>query len=112
MEQELAGAQRVVVHGVAVGERSDVGVEQEALAVLEQSVGVLEVGLAFADGLDLGAAQDDSGLVLVEQRVVVAGGAIVGSVAHAGGDGIAVLRLGRGLGLGGDSRVGEGSGHR
>ncbi len=93
MEQELAGAQGFVVHGVAVGEGADVGVEEEALAVLEQAVGVLEVGFAFADGFDLGAAEGDAALEAVGEEVVVAGGAVEGGVALAGGDGVAVLLL-------------------
>jgi hypothetical protein len=32
-------------------------VEQKRFAVLDEAVGVFEVGLALADGLDLGAAQ-------------------------------------------------------
>ena len=97
VQQELAGAQRVVVHGVAVGERADVGVEEEALAVLEQAVGVLEVGFALADGFDLGAAEGDAGLELVGEEVVEAGGAVEGGVTLACGDGVAVLLFDDGL---------------
>ena len=64
---------------------------RKALAVFEQAVGVFEVGLAFADGLDLGAAQGDAGLEAVGEEVVEAGGAVEGGVALAGGDGVAVL---------------------
>jgi len=81
VQKELAGAQGFMIHGVAVGERADVGVQEEALAVLEETVGVFEIGLAFADGLDLGSSQGDSGLEAVGEEVVEAGGAIVGSVA-------------------------------
>ena len=112
VQQEFAGAQVLVVHGVAVGEGADVGVEQEAFAVFEQAVGVLEVGLAFADAFDLGAAEGDAGLELVGEEVVVAGGAVEGGVALAGGDGVAVFLLDGGLWRGGGSgRVGEGAGH-
>ena len=51
-------------------------VQQKGLAVLDQSVGVLEIGFALADGFDLGAAQGDAGLEFLQQEVVVAGGAI------------------------------------
>ena len=61
MEEKFAGAEGFVVHGVAVREGADVGVEEEALAVLEEAVGVLEIGFAFADGFDLGAAEGDAG---------------------------------------------------
>ena len=112
VQQQLAGAQRIVVHGIAVGEGADVRVQQETLAILEQAVGVFEVGFAFADGLDLGAAQGDPGLEFVEQGIVVAGGPVVGGVALAGGDRVAVLGPGGWLGLRGDGRIGERSGHR
>ena len=99
VQQKLAGAQGLVVHGVAVGEGSDVGVEQEAFAVLQQAIGVLEVGIAFADRLDLCSAQRHSGLELVGEGVVVAGGAVEGGVALAGGDRVAVLLADGGFGL-------------
>jgi hypothetical protein len=95
-----------------VGEGTDVGVEEEGLAVFEEAVGVLEVGLAFADGLDLGAAEGDAGFDAVGEEVVEAGGAVEGGVAEAGGDGVAVFLLHRRLVLGGGrGRIGEGTGH-
>ena len=107
VEQEFAGAQGFVVHGVAVGERSDVGVEQEGLAILEEAVGVFEIGFAFADGLDLGTTEGDATLEAVGEEVVEAGGAVEGSIALAGGDGVAVFGLDCRLGgCGGGGRVG------
>ena len=83
-------------------------VEQEGFAVLEQAVGVFEVGFAFADAFDLGAAEGDAGFELVGEEVVEAGRAVEGGVAAAGGYGVAVLGLGRGLWLRrGRGRVGE-----
>jgi hypothetical protein len=111
VQQKFAGAQRLVVHGIAVGKRADVGVEQEALSVLEQAVGVLEVGLAFANRLNFGAAEGDAGFVFVEEGVVIAGGAIVGRVAHSGGDRVTVFLLDRRFRLGGYGRIGERAGH-
>src|ERR1039458_7143151 len=73
MQQQLACAQRIVIHGVAMREGADVRSEEHTFSVLQQSVGVLEVGLALANGLDLGAAESDAGLELVEQRIAVAG---------------------------------------
>ncbi len=64
-------------------------VEQKRLAVLDQPVGVLQVGFALADGLDLGAAQGHAGLEFFQEKVVVAGGAILGGVALAGSHGVA-----------------------
>src|SRR5271168_4710387 len=85
-----------MIQCVAVGVGADVGVQEESLAVFEQPVGILEVGFAFADGFDFGAAEGDAGLEFVEQKVVVAGGAVNRGVALAGGDGIAGFRLFRG----------------
>ena len=112
VEEQFAGSEGVVVHGVAVGEGADVGVEEEALAVFEEAVGVLEVGFAFADGLDLGAAKGDSGLEFVGEEVIEAGRAVEGGVALAGGDGVAVLLLDSGFGGVGDGRIGERTRHR
>src|ERR1017187_10104530 len=112
VQQQLACAQRIVVHRVAMREGTDVRVQEKTFSVLQQPVGVLEVGLALANGLDLGAAERDSGLELVEQRIVVASRPVEGSIAHACGYGVAVFGLGRGLGLRGNGRIGERSGHR
>src|SRR5438105_7015991 len=108
MHHEFPGAQGIVIHDVAMRKRADVGVQEKALAVLEQAIGVLQVGFAFADGLDLGTAQGDSGLEPVEEGVVVARSAVLGGVAESGGNGVAVLRLRSGLWLRCDSRNGGG----
>ena len=109
VEEEFAGAEGVVVHRVAVGEGADVGVEEEGFAVFEEAVGVFEVGFAFADGFDLGAAEGDAGFYAVGEEVVEAGGAVEGGVAGAGGYGVAVFLLDRSFGCGGYCRVGEGA---
>lgn len=88
VEQQFTGAQRVVIAGIAVGIRADVGVEQEDFAVLDEAVGVFEVGLALADGFDFGAAQSHAGFDAVGKEVVVAGSAIERGIAVAAGDGI------------------------
>ena len=67
-------------------------VEQKRLAVLDQAVGVLEVCLALADRLDLGAAQGHAGFEPLQQKVVVAGGAVLRGIAFAGGHRIARAR--------------------
>src|SRR6185312_6227230 len=100
VEQELTGACLLVVHDVAVGEVADVHVQQEGFAVLEQTVGVFEVRFAFADALDLGAAEGDAGLEFVGKEVVETGGTIERGVASAGGYGVAVFGLGRRFSLG------------
>jgi len=83
-----------------------VRVQQKALSILEQSVGVFEVGVALANGLDLGAAEGDPGLEFIEQRVVVAGGPVVGGVAGAGLGCAATVGLESDLGMGGGLRGG------
>jgi len=109
VEEEFASAKRVVVHRVAVGEGADVGVEEEGFAVFEEAIGVFEVGFAFADGFDFGAAQGDAGFDAVGEEVVEAGGTVEGGVACAGGYRVTVLLLDGSLGSGGDGRVGEGA---
>ena len=96
MQKEFSRPERIVIAGIAVGIRPDMGIQQEGLAIFDDSVGVLQVGLTFADGLDLGAAQGDAALEAVEQEVIVAGGAVDGGIALAGGDRIAGLAFWRG----------------
>jgi len=113
VEEELARAEALVVHGVAVREGADVGVEEEALAVFEEAVGVFEVGFAFADRFNFSPAEGDATLEAVGEEVVEAGGAVEGGVAEAGGYGVAVFLLDRRFGRGGGGgRVGEGAGHK
>jgi len=64
-------------------------VEQKRLAVLDETVGISQVGLAFANGLDFGAAQGDAGLEFLQQKIVMAGHSIVRGIPLAGGHGIA-----------------------
>src|ERR1700731_2503873 len=92
-------------------EGADMGVQQETLAVFEQTVGVLEVGFALTDGLDLGPAQRYAGLELVGEEVVEAGGAVECGVSLARGDGVAVLLLHPRLGGVRDGRIGERASH-
>ena len=104
MHEQFAGPECVVVLDVSVGVGTDMNVEQEGFAVLDEPVGIFEVGLAFADGFDLGAAEDDAGLDFVVEEVVEAGAAVEGGVAFAGGNGIAGAGglAGGGLVFGGD----------
>ena len=88
MEQEFAGACFVVIGYISVGVRTDMQVEQKGLAVFDEAVGILEIGLAFADGFDLSAAEGDAGFKFVGQKVVVACHAVVGSIALSAGDGV------------------------
>jgi hypothetical protein len=70
-------------------------VEKEGFPILNEAVGVFQIGFALADGLDLGAAEGDSGLVFLEEEVVVPSGAIDGRIAGPGGDGVARPLFGR-----------------
>ena len=47
---------------VAVLVGADVAIEEPEFAVLDQAVGVLEIGFAGADGLYLGSGENDAGL--------------------------------------------------
>ncbi len=92
MQQQFARAGGVVIGDISVRVRTDMDVEQKRLAILDEAVGILQVGLALADGLDLGAAQRNAGLKFFQQKVVVAGGAIMRGVPLAAGHGVARLR--------------------
>ena len=116
MQQQFSRAQALVIHGVAVREGADVGVQEEGLAVLEQAIGVLEVGLAFANGLDFGTAQGDATLVAVAEEVVKAGRAVEGGIACPEATGSRSFGLTVGLvaavglvGLESERGIGEGS---
>ena len=84
VDQQLAGAQGGMVEDVAVVVGSDVAVEQPEFAILEQPVGVFEVGLSGADRFDLGPGQGDSGLEFLQQEVVMGGDPVDGGIALAG----------------------------
>src|ERR1700722_9509851 len=55
-------------------------IQQPGFAVFDNSVRIFKIGLAFADGLDLCAPQRDAGFKLVEEKVMMPGGTIYGSV--------------------------------
>ena len=64
-------------------------VEQKRFAVLDEAVGIFQIGLALADGLNLGPAQRHSSLKFLKEKVIVAGDAIVRGVPLATGYGVA-----------------------
>src|SRR5262245_54450214 len=70
VQQELAGAQRIVVRVSAVTVGRDVAVEQEDLAALDAGVRVLQAGLARTQRLDLRPEQHDAGLVAIADEEV------------------------------------------
>src|ERR1039458_3360344 len=100
VHQQLPGAQRFMVEDVAMFVRPNVRINQPQFAVFHQAIGVFQIGPSSADGLDLGAAQGDAGLELVQQKVVVRRSPVHRRVALAAGDRIApdlflFLRTGR-----------------
>src|SRR5882757_11185279 len=71
-------------------------IQQEGFTILDQPVGIFQIGFALANGFDLGTAQSYAGLELLQQEVVMAGGAIHGGISGTGGDRIAFLDFLRG----------------
>ena len=63
-------------------------VKQKRLAVLDETVGISQVGLALANGLYLGAAEGNPCLEFLQQKIVMAGHSIVRGIPLAGGHGI------------------------
>src|SRR5262245_52663664 len=62
MEEQLAGAFRLVVVAVAGVPRRDVHADQPGLAVLDARVGIGQADLPVPDALDLGPGQHDASL--------------------------------------------------
>jgi len=91
VQQQFARAGGVVVCNVSMRIRADMYVEQKRFAILDEAVGVFEVGLTLADGFDLGAAESDAGFEFFEEEVVMAGHAIVRGIPLTGSHGIAGL---------------------
>ena len=101
MQEQSTGARGIVVHQISVGEGTNMRVQQKSLTVFEQTVGIFEIGLAFADRFDLGSMKGNAALELVQQKVVMACRPIDGGIAVADGNRIARpggLFGGRGLG--------------
>src|SRR5579863_7656192 len=96
MHEELAGTGFVVIGNVSVRVRTDVYVEQEGLAVFDETISIFEVCLALANRLDFSTAQGDARFVFLQQKVMVAGGPVLSGVALAASHRIArARRLGR-----------------
>src|ERR1700722_19318732 len=87
-------------------------IQEERLAILDESVGVPEVCLPLADGLHLGAAQRHAGFEFLEEKVIMAGSPVVRGVALAAGHRVARLgRLFRGRRVFGNDNVAALAGH-
>ena len=78
VEEQLPLPLGLVVVTVGLLERSDVGADQPGLVALDARVRIGEVDLAGADGLDLGAGQDEAGLECVLDAELVPGATIEG----------------------------------
>src|ERR1700678_3092402 len=74
-----------------MGVGPDMHVEQESLGILDQPVGVFQVGLALPYGLDFGPAQSYASLNLLHQKVVVARAPVMRGIALSAGHRIAGL---------------------
>src|SRR5882762_903271 len=77
VKKQFTFAERFVVPRAAGHVLGDMGVDEERAAGLEVHVGVANVGLAFAQGLHLGAVKHESRFHLFEDVVVVRGGAVL-----------------------------------
>src|SRR6266568_951297 len=71
--------------------RPNMNIEQKCLAVLDEAVGVSQIGIALADGLDLGPPQCHAGLELLQKEVVMAGSTVLRGISFPGGDRVARL---------------------
>src|SRR5271165_3299040 len=89
VDEQLAGAQRRVVENVAMVVGSDVAVKQPKFAVLQQSVGVFQVGLSGPDRFDFGSGQGNPGLEFLQKEIVVGCDPVDGGIALSGCGGIA-----------------------
>ena len=89
-----------MVVDVAVLVGADVGVEEPEFAVLNQAVGVFQVGEAAADGFGLSSGKNNPALKFFQQEVVMGSDPINGGIALSGGGGLALRGfLCAGLGL-------------
>ena len=78
MQQELPLAKRIVIHQVAVRVGADVAMVQVYFTVIDRRKTILEVHTALAQGLHLSSTQENAGLELFFDKVVVVGLSITG----------------------------------
>jgi hypothetical protein len=86
VQEELSRPERIVVADVAVGIWPNMGIQEEGLAIFNDSVGVLQVSLTLTDGLHFSTTQGDTAFKAVEEEVVVTGGAVDSGIALSGGE--------------------------
>jgi hypothetical protein len=73
VQQELSGAERIVIGVVSVGVRADVTIQQPDFSALDQAISVFEVHTAVPGGLDFRTGKDHAGLKSFENLVIVEG---------------------------------------
>ena len=71
MQQQRSGPRGLVIEDVALPVAPDVQVQQEDLAVLQDTEGIGQVCASFTQRLDLRSRENDAGLPGVEDFVVV-----------------------------------------
>ena len=76
VQQELARAQRVMVHDIALSVRRDVNVLQPRLAVVDSHETIAKVGPSVPDRLHLRPGEHHPRFVLLIDEVVVVGAAV------------------------------------
>ena len=71
MEEQLAWAQRIVVHDIAVAIRRDMAIVQNHLLMIHAGITITQVDLAFAQRFDLRTPKHDAGLHLLFDGIIV-----------------------------------------
>ena len=77
VKQEFADPQRIMVSVIGKGVNADMHLIEKDLIVLNLGIRVLDIDLAVSHGLDFGAFQDDSRLILIFDEVIEPGFAVV-----------------------------------
>ena len=78
MHQQTAGTQGVLVKNISLFIGADVHPMHVHLTVLGDAEGIFQVHMALTDRLDLGARQLDACLVLILDKIIVVGLAVLG----------------------------------
>src|ERR1700748_2268318 len=76
-----------------MGVGTDMRIQQIRFAVFYDAISILEIGFSLTDRLHLGASERDTGFEFVEQKVVMTGCAVDGSIPFPGGDRFSGLGL-------------------
>ena len=77
VKKQLAFAEGFVVPRTTGHVLGDVGIHQKRAAGLEVNIGIADVGLAFAESLDLGAVKNESRFHPFEDVIIVGGRAVL-----------------------------------